>query len=96
MQPTINQRYEFTPPYGDPTQPILVFGVQEYSPGQSRECNLWRLKVPDAYAGKLDDQTECDSYGSVCRLLAGIFFGGDVAQVVNFIVPAGGDDAPRP
>jgi hypothetical protein len=95
MRPIINQRYEFWPPGGDCTQPILVLGLQDFSPDQSQTCNLWRLNVPDAYLGKVEDQTECDSYGSACRLLASVFFGGDIAQVANCIVPVGGDYAPR-
>ena len=90
MRPIINQRYEFWPPRGDSTQPILILGLQDFSPSQSQTCNLWRLKVPDAYQGKVEDQTECDSYGLVCRLLASAFLDGDIAQVANFIVPVGG------
>jgi hypothetical protein len=96
MRPIINQRYEFRPPGGDPAQPILIFGIQEFSPGQTQECDLWRVKTPQAFADKLEGQTECDSYGAVCRLLAGAFFGGDVARVADFIAAIGEKDAQTP
>jgi hypothetical protein len=81
----INQPYKFTPPNGDPAEHILILGWQDYAPGQSRQCDSWQLKVPQIYAERLEDQTECDSYGEVHRLLADVFFAGDVAQVANFI-----------
>ena len=91
MQPIINQRYEFRPPGGDPVQPILVRGIQEYSPGQLRKNDLWEVKAPQAYADKLEGLTECDSYGAVGRLLA---LGGDIARVEDFMTPIGDKDAP--
>jgi hypothetical protein len=82
----INQRYEFRPPNGDPGAPIEIIGLQEYSPGQTKACDLWRLHVPPKYINQVQDQSECATYGGVTRLLANAFFGGDESRVAEFIL----------
>lgn len=72
-----NQTYQFVPPEGDTTKPIKIDGLQEYSPEQSRKVDVWAFTVPDAYASKLQDGTECRSYGEVIRTLAAAFCDGD-------------------
>jgi hypothetical protein len=76
-----NSEYEFRPPNDASALPILISGLQEYSPGQSRKSNVWRLRVPELYRDKISDDTECSSYGEVSRLLARAFFDGDELRV---------------
>lgn len=82
----IEQRHEFRPPNGDPSRPIVILGLQDYSPGQTRKVKVWRLKVPDEYRGRVSDETECSSFGEVCRTLASCFFDGDVERVKPCII----------
>ncbi|PSM15854.1 hypothetical protein C7T96_23120 [Nitratireductor sp. StC3] len=76
-----NQTYQFVPRDGDITKPIIIAGLQGYSPGQSRKVDVWAFTVPDAYRSKLQDGTECRSYGEVIRTLAAVFYDGDEEAV---------------
>lgn len=81
-----NQRYKFVAPNGDPAHPILIAGLQRYSSGQSRKSDIWMLTVPAKHVGKVEDKTECGSYGEVRRVLARAF-GIDESQVEACISP---------
>jgi hypothetical protein len=82
-----NQRYRFVPPGGDHTSPILIVGLQDYSPGQQHKVDVWRFEVPAAYQDALPDGTECDSYAAACGLVARVYFDGDVAKTLGAIRP---------
>jgi hypothetical protein len=77
----INQRLEFTPPDGDPDRPILILGLQEYSPGQARKVDLWKLEPPAEFAALFGAHVEFDTYASMCATLANRFCDGDQAAV---------------
>ena len=77
----VNQRYEFVPPDGDPADPIVISGLQEYAPGQQRKVDVWTIEVPQALRGALADGWECRSYAEVTRMLAHAFFNGDESLV---------------
>ena len=91
-----NQRYKFAIPNGNPARSILIVGGQEYASGQSRKSDVWRLTVPAEYVGKVEDKTECSSYGAVRRVLANAFCGGDESQAEDCISSIDGDDASSP
>ncbi len=80
-----NQRYQFVPPGGDSADPIQILGLQEYSPGQSQKVDVWLLKVPDQYHKFLKTDMECDSFGEVLRILAHLYFDGDIAKAENAV-----------
>ena len=83
-----NQKYVCTPPNGDPALPIVILGMQAYSPGQSHRSDVWVLEVPDTYSSQLPDGTECASFAEVCRMIARSFFDGNVDSATKSIVPA--------
>jgi hypothetical protein len=92
----IEQRHEFRPPNGDPSRPIKILGLHNYSPSQTRKVTVWQLKVPEEYRDRIPDETECASYGGVCRTLAGCFFDGDETQVKPCMIQIQGlDTFPR-
>ena len=76
-----NQIYEFTPPGGEGKPPIVILGLQEYSPGQSRKVDLWRFEVPDDFVGNIPNGTEVTTFAVVERYLAESFCEGDQAAV---------------
>lgn len=75
MPMIINQTYRFQPPGGD--APIVIYGLQEYSPGQVRKVDVWKLNVPEPYRELISDGEELTSYGSVIRALARLFCDAD-------------------
>jgi hypothetical protein len=76
----VEQRHVFRPPDGL-GGPIVIVGMQEYSPGQTSKATRWSLGVPKEYRDRIPDRTECSSYGEVRRTLARCFFDGDEKQV---------------
>jgi hypothetical protein len=80
-----NQTYEFRPPDGDPDHPILIHGLQEDSPGQSRKVDIWKVTVPPEYAAEFGNRDEFGSYGAMVRALAGLFCGGDENAAANLL-----------
>lgn len=81
-----NQRYEFTPPDGASDTPIVIFGMQEYSPGQQQSCDVWRIEVPKQYRDWMPDESEYDNFGEVMQRLAAVFFDGDEAQTRDRLI----------
>ncbi len=75
----VNQRYEFLPP-GE-SVPVIVTGMQEYSPGQTKRSDIWRLEASDTLSHLVPTETEFRSFGEVQRELARIFCSGDVSKV---------------
>ncbi len=59
-----NRMYEFTPPNGDPSRPIVVLGLQDYSPGQTQKTDIWKLDLPAEHAAQFAGHVEFDSYKS--------------------------------
>ena len=82
----IEQIYEFTPPDGDPGEPIKVIGLQDYSPDQPRKVAVWEITVPGRYRSRLPNGLECHSYAEVCGTLARCFFDGDETKVREHMV----------
>lgn len=70
-----SRTYEFTPPSGGP--PIAVHGLQDYSPGQTRKVEIWRLEVPAEHVAKLGSHIEFDSWATMLATLANMFCDGD-------------------
>lgn len=66
-----NTRYEFTLGGGS----ISVIGLQDYSPGQIRKVDVWKVVVPEVHANKLGG-AEFSSWGSMLKTLADVFCGG--------------------
>jgi len=79
------QTYAFTPPGGDPRSPIMIFGLQEYEPGQSRKVDVWRLSVPAEVETSLPTGTEFYTFAGVTRILAQLFCDGDESAVAQLI-----------
>ena len=80
-----NQRYTFTPP--GHTAPIKINGVQNYSPGQMRQVDVYLLFVPPELQSLLPDRYECDTWGDVLRTLARVFCDGDEKAAKELIQP---------
>lgn len=73
MVPTC--RYGFTPPDGGP--PIGVSGLQDYSPGQMIEVDVWKLELPPERAVQFGSHVEFASHDSLLTALAQHFCNGD-------------------
>jgi hypothetical protein len=69
------RRHEFTPPNGGP--PITVHGLQDYSPGQSRKVEVWKLDVPAVHAVQFGGHVEFDNWKVMIATLARMFCSGD-------------------
>ena len=66
-------RYEFTPPDGGP--PIGVSGLQDYSPGQTRKVDVWRIEVSAELAAQFGVRTEFGSHDSMLAARSTILYG---------------------
>lgn len=76
--------YEFTPPNGGPA--ISVSGLQDYSPGQPRKADVWKLGVPAEHAAAFGGHLEYGSYDSAVAALAQQFCGGDIGAARRCLV----------
>jgi hypothetical protein len=86
-----NQQYEFTPSNGDPTRPIVILGLQEYSPGQTRKVDVWKLVLPAEYAPQFGGHVEFPHFSSMLTALANHFCGGDEAAVSARLISQKGE-----
>ena len=87
-----NMVYEFIPLAN--ASPIRILGVQDYSPGQVRKVDAWRLDLPAEHAARFGDQVEFDSWDAMLSALAGAFLGGDTDAVSERLVPMPPDSPP--
>lgn len=86
MRTIIHEIYRFIPPRGQPAQPILLFGMQEYSPRQIQRCHFWQFKVPQTYGHLIPDGTQCLSFAQARSVLACCFLDGRDADFSKHIV----------
>lgn len=73
------QNYKYICAIIDST-PVILYGLQDYSPGQSKRCDVWVFEVPAEHQENLADKTECLSFGEAVSTLAISFFDGDIAK----------------
>lgn len=74
-----NQIYQFTPPEG--SVPIRILGLQDYSPGQNRKVDAWRIEAPPELAVRFGNDLEFDTWKVVVATLARMFCDGDEKAV---------------
>jgi hypothetical protein len=89
-----NVVYEFTPLSSG--SPVRVLGVQDYSPGQARRVETWRLDLPAEYAGQFGNHVEFDSWDAMLSALACAFLDGDTDAVSERLVLKSPDSPPFP
>lgn len=83
----IEQIFEFTPPHGDPSLPIKVLGLQDYSPHwQPGQPTVWEFTVPECYRAQIPDGLRCFTYAEVCGTLAHSFLADDSARMQDHMV----------
>lgn len=66
---------------------MLIVGVQDYSSGQQKKVDVWRLKCRRPIKMPYLMGAKCDSYAGACGLLARLYFDGDVAKTLGAIRP---------
>jgi len=89
-----NTIYEFRPLASG--SPVRVLGVQDYSPGQVRKVETWRLDLPAEYADQVGDHVEFDSWDAMLSALAGAFLDGDIDAVSERLVLLSSGSPPFP
>ena len=89
-----NTIYEFTPLASG--SPVRILGVQDYSPGQARKVEAWRLDLPAEYAGQFGGHVEFESWDAMLFALAGAFLDGDTNAVSERLVLKSADSPPFP
>jgi hypothetical protein len=70
----LHQRYEYVREGGDRKSPIVIAGLQEYSPAQRREkVTVWRFDVPAGVAADLPSGLKVDTWKDVIHTLKRYF-----------------------
>jgi hypothetical protein len=70
----LQQRYEYVPAGGDPKSPIVIAGLQDFPPDQSREkVTVWRFDVPHGFAVDLPSGLKVDTWKDVIQTLKRCF-----------------------
>lgn len=87
-----NVIYEFRPLSSG--SPVRVLGVQDYSAGQVRKVEAWRLDLPAEYADQFGGHVEFESWDAMLSALASAFFGGDTGAVSERLVLKSPDSPP--
>lgn len=73
--------YRITLPSDAQGEPVLLAGIQEFSPGQSPKIDLWVVVVSSLHTEEFGEYTEFGSFDAACVALALVFFGGDDAAL---------------
>jgi hypothetical protein len=76
-----NQRFLFVPPGGSVLEPIVILGLQDFSPGQTHKVQVWKFTVPPGAGPEHLSQEEPTSWSGVLRTLARYFPGEDEASL---------------
>jgi hypothetical protein len=78
--PLIIITYEYVPPGGDPTRPIRINGVKEYSPGNhGPHVDAYLFEVPEGLTEGVPTKWKTENWRGVLNNLA-YWFAGETAN----------------